>query len=88
MSRAEPVAKCRSCGASIIWTDTVTGRRMPLDANPTTDGNIILGVRHGNVPLALVQTAQALARLKEYGSPLYTSHFATCPHADNHRRNH
>ena len=80
--------KCRSCGAAVIWAETILGRRMPLDYEPTKDGNIILGMRHDNVPLALVQTAQALARLKEKGEMLYTSHFATCPSGKKWRKNH
>ena len=79
--------RCGSCGAEVIWADTITGRRMPLDAKPTKDGNIILGTRHGQPPLALVQTAQTLERLKAKGERLYTSHFATCPNASKHRHN-
>jgi len=78
--------KCQSCGALIVWAETITGRRMPLDAEPTKEGNIILGVRHGQSPLALVQTAQSLARLVAKGERLYTSHFATCKFANQHRR--
>jgi hypothetical protein len=84
-------AKCNSCGAPIIWAETITGRRMPLDRKPTTDGNIILGVRHEQANLALVQTAQTLAKLQAKGERLYTSHFATCKFAAKHRhgrRNH
>jgi hypothetical protein len=78
--------KCNSCGAAIIWAETITGRRMPLDLEPSTDGNIILGTRHQQAPLALVQTAQTLARLIAKGEKLYTSHFATCEFAAQHRR--
>ena len=84
-------AKCNSCGAPIVWAETITGRRMPLDLKPTMDGNIILGTRHEQAPLALVQTAQSLARLQAKGEKLYTSHFASCPNANKHRharRNH
>lgn len=77
---------CRSCGAPIIWADTITGRRMPLDKEPSKDGNIVLGLRSDDVPLALVQTAQTLQRLLLKGERLYTSHFATCPEASKHRR--
>ena len=80
--------ECSSCGAPIIWAETITGRRMPLDEYPTKSGNIILGQRHEQAPLALVQTAQSLARLLEKGERLYTSHFATCPHAKKHRKQH
>jgi hypothetical protein len=59
---------------------------MPLDKYPSKSGNIILGIRHEQGPLALVQTAQSLARLLEKGERLYTSHFATCKFAAQHKR--
>lgn len=80
--------KCQSCGAEVIWADTITGRRMPLNKYPSKSGNIILGLRRDDVPLALVQTAQSLARLLLKGERLYTSHFATCPNATKHRKQH
>lgn len=80
------VDQCRSCPAKVIWTETINGKRMPLDYEPTKDGNIILGVRHGKVPLALVQTQQQLERLREKGELLYTSHFVTCPQSKAWRK--
>jgi len=59
---------------------------MPLDAEPTLEGNIILGLRQHLPPLALVQTKQSLARLQEKGELLYTSHFVTCPQSAKWRR--
>ena len=63
---------CQSCGAPIRWAKTVSGRRIPLDPQPTASGNVLLldGVA---TAVALVdQTAEA---------PLYVSHFATCHQA-------
>jgi hypothetical protein len=71
--------KCRSCGAQIIWTETITGKSMPVDEQPTKDGNIILGMRWQKVPLAHVQTRQSLERLRAKGELLFISHFVTCP---------
>jgi hypothetical protein len=78
--------KCRSCNAPILWSETTTGRRMPLDYTPTTDGNIILGLRKHLPPLALVQTQQSLERLRHRGELLYTSHFVTCPQSERWRK--
>lgn len=61
-------AKCRSCGAPIVWTKTTNGKRMPLDAKPEL--RMVLDVTTG---VANVVDA-------------YTSHFATCPDAADHRR--
>jgi len=69
---ADVIKKCASCGAPIIWALTERGRRMPLDATPTT-GAILLTSASSPVPTA------------KFG-PVYTSHFATCPHADQHRK--
>jgi len=77
---------CRTCGKAILWTQTITGRRMPVDAVAYPDGNIILGLREHQLPLALVQTEQARTELQAKGEHLYLSHFVTCPQASAHRR--
>jgi hypothetical protein len=71
-------ATCRSCGAEIVWATTVDGKRMPLNAEPAEGGDFdlldtgsrLLIVRHGDGD----------------PGPAYTSHFATCPHAETWRR--
>lgn len=78
--------RCRSCRAEIIWTETNTGKSMPVDATPTKDGNIILGMRHQLVPLAMVQTVQQLERLRAKDELLYVSHFVTCPQSKRWRK--
>jgi hypothetical protein len=69
------VATCSSCGAEIIWAKTESGKAMPLDAAPSASGNLILTdgvVKH--VGRGFV------------GCSKYTSHFATCAQADQHRK--
>lgn len=81
-------AKCRSCGAAILWVLTTAGKRMPLDATPTPDGTVSIdpGGR------ATVRTKDDLAdvdRAAALGGPrprLYRAHFSTCPQAAQHRR--
>lgn len=79
-------SQCRSCKAEVIWADTASGRRMPVDATPNPAGNVVLvdqGVQ--SPPLALVvHTEQQQAEAPP--ESLHTSHFATCPNADRHRR--
>jgi hypothetical protein len=77
---------CRSCGASVIWTETILNKRAPVDATPTLAGNIILGMRHGKIPLMLVQTKQKLEQLQAKGELLYTNHFVTCPDRQKWRK--
>jgi hypothetical protein len=71
-----PAQACRSCDAPIRWVKTTTGKRMPLDAEPVPDGNLVLvdGV-------ATVVDADAAGTRERY-----TSHFSTCPQAKSWRR--
>jgi hypothetical protein len=81
------VSACRSCHAPITWAVTEHGRSMPLDAKPV-DLNELTSVAGlfalrdlGDEQVAIAATPDQLP-----GEPLYRSHFATCPHADQHRR--
>lgn len=78
-------AACKSCGAPIIWAKTAKGKAMPLDDTPTPAGTFILLEAN-----ALTNDLSAVTAPKEYDGkrprPRYTSHFATCPQAHQHRR--
>lgn len=41
------MAKCKSCGADIVWIETVNGKKMPCNSEKTTivteDGKTIIG---------------------------------------------
>jgi hypothetical protein len=78
-------SQCRSCHAPLIWAETVKGRHMPLDKQPAHDGNIRLDYSRGDYqpPIAIVVTGRVPDNVK-----LYTSHFATCPNAAQHRKRH
>lgn len=66
------MALCRSCQRPIIWVVVAkTGGRMPLDATPTPDGQVVLDGPQG--------TARALKKGEAYDGLRYTSHHATCP---------
>lgn len=80
-----PISHCRSCGAPMIWANTITGGAMPLDAQPSSNGNIELRLERARWR-AHVLTAAELELLKGQGLELRTSHFVTCPHAAEHRR--
>lgn len=80
---AWPTKRCRgaTCDADIIWTkNAATGRSMPVDLEPSPDGNVELAmlpdgrvesVVHGQPPLD--------------GRPLRLNHFVTCPDSDSFR---
>lgn len=78
---------CRTCGNPIMWVETSTGKRMPVDLNPTVRGNITLQ-RAGGKVYATVHASTAAAQLATEDPDVKTfiSHFTTCPHARMHRR--
>lgn len=74
--------ECGSCQAPIIWAMTEKAVRMPVDAQPASDGNVRLHDRGGVAPLAVVLKTHEL-----FGKTgLRKSHFATCPDAVSWRR--
>jgi hypothetical protein len=78
------VSACRSCGARIVWAETISGRRMPVDADPAPDGNLVLAYSSpGAAPMAVVVTPSQ-PMLDD--PPRYLSHFVTCPNAEHHRK--
>lgn len=75
------VAECRSCRAEMIWCRTGRGKKMPVDAEPSRDGVFVLeGDDQDPVVRRLPNDAAAT-----YTGDKYTSHFATCPNADDFR---
>src|ERR1700742_3888573 len=73
------VRNCLSCGQPIVWTRTFSGRTMPVDAEPSDGGTVLVEIRQGFVRASIVG---------QHGSdqPLRQSHFATCPDADTWRK--
>jgi len=71
------MARCKSCEAPIEWATMPSGKANPIDAEPSPRGNLVL--IGGKVRFATDED-RALHR------PLYTSHFATCPSADEWRK--
>lgn len=79
MGRTVTGARCRSCGAHVIWATTATGKAMPVDAEAVDApdaGNIFLTFLGGQLAAQVVEPAPGLRK----------SHFATCPNANTHRR--
>lgn len=74
---------CRSCGARIRWVvSAATGKRMPLDYAPHREGTIVPA--HDPARPGVI-VARVLPEPPADGDA-WRSHFATCPHADQHRR--
>jgi|GEM_PF-3573870 len=65
-------AMCKACGAPLRWCITADGKRVPLDARPSSRGHLILVSRGGR--------DHAIAHRPEHGhQPKYQSHFVSCP---------
>lgn len=74
-------ARCRTCGAEIIWAITINKRAMPLDATPSPKGNLRFAPEH-----ALPEDRAPVVVHSLDAPERYTSHFATCAQAAQHRR--
>lgn len=81
----DAAARCRSCGADILWAEWKEGQKHPIDAVPDNrplpkGGKFILMIHDGKLRAAIPVTAVPRTRNR------YTSHFASCPNASEHRR--
>lgn len=73
------LSKCRSCGASIVWcVSASTGKRAPIDAEASAEGNILIA-RDGRYLILAPESAG------EHAGKLHTNHFATCTSASQWR---
>lgn len=79
---------CRSCQAPIFFAITTKGQRMPLDPQPTADGNILVtnGLDASGKPARFAE--QIDRATQPPGKALYRSHFASCTDPTAHRRPH
>lgn len=73
-------AKCKSCGAEILWAVTRNSKRMPLNAEPVD------GTKVDNT--CVIDNGVALfgAIDRPLPEPRYVCHFATCSAASKHRK--
>lgn len=75
--------RCRSCSTEIAWATSPTGALMPIDAAPTPDGNVAIHRdQRGDLHARVLKAGEEPLEHERRG----TSHFATCPNADAHRR--
>ena len=80
------MSACRTCGAAIQWVVSQTsGKPMPIDAEPVARGNVVIvGTDETLTPVVVYLKRGELDEFDK--RPRYVSHFATCPQADEHRR--
>lgn len=84
--RPDETSHCRTCQAEIIWVVTEKGKKMPIDAEPTSsDDGRFRKERldpNGDKVVHFVRDDE----LASNDRPLYASHFQTCPDRDVHRK--
>ena len=75
------MARCKACGAEIIWIKMSSGKAMPCDPDP------VRYTPDPNGELILVQGNGRIVRgVRGSNAAGYVSHFATCPQAGIFRR--
>ncbi|HSS11799.1 MAG TPA: hypothetical protein VLL25_18065 [Acidimicrobiales bacterium] len=78
------MAKCRSCRARIVWAVTENGKRIPLDEQTTSEGNLErTGQLDDGTPIVRFL---ALHEAIPTHPDRYVSHFASCPDSGKWRR--
>lgn len=66
----------------MIWARTGRGKKMPLDAEPTSEGRFVLeGDEENPVTHRLANYAAS-----SYRGEKFTPHWETCPNADEFRK--
>lgn len=78
---------CRGprCGKPVRWVRLESGKKTPLDPEPTEDGTIRLLERR-NRSVGRVLKGLELDAARQAGERLYRSHFARCPDAEDWRK--
>jgi hypothetical protein len=71
---------CNHCQAPILWATTTAGARMPIDADPHPDGNVLVDDAGGHLVAGVLGVGQA-AGARARGQLLHRHHKLTCPHA-------
>jgi len=70
------VTACGYCGAPVRWAVVeASGKRMPLDPDPRSDGNVVI-VRHDRQQ---TPTVRVLRKGEAPPALAYRPHMATCP---------
>lgn len=82
--------KCRSCGAEIRWIRMQSGKSMPVDPKmlaarlPEADEKTEVLITEGGATIRGVVCD--LDFLDDIQWPCFRPHWASCPHADRHRK--
>jgi len=76
------VSECKGCGAEMVWARTARGKKMPLDAEPSRDGNFVL---EGD-PIDPETRRLPNDEAARYTGDKHTAHWGTCPNYTDFKR--
>ncbi|GAA2071594.1 hypothetical protein [Williamsia deligens] len=80
------ITLCRGCRARIFFVSTKDREKMPVTAAVDPRGRLsITAGRRGELPRGVVLTPGQADGARAAGMKLYTSHFASCPNAEEFR---
>jgi len=74
-------SRCRDCGAVIVWALTDSGRRLPVDFEPSPQGTLEIFVElfpDGSPVDPGVQRVRRRPATRPPGAPAWLIHWATC----------
>lgn len=83
------VRNCSDCRKPIMWPWTTNGERMPVDADPVPNGNVIVYPDPGNHRRLLadvIDKGLRRAGMAADGWKFRQHHRLSCPHADRWAR--
>ncbi len=80
------MARCRSCGAEILWIKMASGKAMPVDPDQVPYWERRGGQGKIITPNGEVISCDLEGDIQEATGIGYISHFSTCPNADAHRK--
>lgn len=75
---------CRSCHAPVRWVLTAHGKRMPIDPEPVSDGNVWIDHYEAGTPV--VEVALSGDGVPAAAAERFQSHFVSCPQRDEWRK--
>jgi hypothetical protein len=80
---------CRNCRRRIMWAWTGADERMPVDAQPTEHGDVLLRrdpARPRRLLAAVEGSRRRLDAMRAAGWPTYQHHRLSCPRAEEWAR--
>jgi len=80
------MAKCKACGAPIVWIEMESGKKMPCDAEQVVYWQDKQGEATIITPNGETIRATLIPQATDPTGIGYIPHWATCPHATHFKR--